>query len=177
MPSDLEELESAVATLERLAGRFEPGLYDLAGAKRFVDLTTRGERFLASIRGRSARWVEQAVNWTKSEHRNAAGWLSKATGESVGAAARELETARRLEDLPETADAFRTGEISEAQAAAVAEAATLDPGSEHRLLETVRGSSSFKGVRDACREVSMRAGRRQGQGRVAARTPCRPNLG
>ena len=155
--SDLEELESAVAVLERLSGRFEPGVHDFTGNKRCVDLTVRGERYLASIRGRSARWMEQTVNWKKSGHRNAADWLAKATGESVGAAARTLETARRLEHLPETADAFRAGNLSPAQAAAVAEAATLDPGSEHRLLETVRGSSSFKGVRDACREVSMRA--------------------
>ena len=75
----------------------------------------------------------------------------------MGTAARALETARRLESLPETADAFRAGELSAAQASAVAEAASLDPGSEHRLLETVRSSKSFKGVRDACREVSMRA--------------------
>jgi hypothetical protein len=69
-----------------------------------------------------------------------------------------LETARRLEDLRETAEAVRAGELSEAQAAEVAAAAAKDPGSEHRLLETVRGSKSFKRVRDACRDVKMRAG-------------------
>jgi hypothetical protein len=155
--TDLEELASAVAVLERLAERFEPGVHDFTGNKRCVDLTVRGERFLASIRGRSARWMERTVDWKKSGHRNAADLLAKATGESVGAAARELETARRLETLPETADAFRAGELSPSQAAAIAEAASADPASEHRLLATARGSSSFKAVRDACREVTMRA--------------------
>ena len=157
MASDLEELESAVAVLERFSDGFEPGVHDFTGHKRIVDLTARGGRYLASIQGRSARWMEQSVTWKKSEHRNAAGWLAEATGMSVGAAARTLETARRLEGLPETADAFRAGELSEAQASEIAAAATLDPGAEHRLLETVRGSKSFKSVRDACRETSMRA--------------------
>src|SRR5262245_2049684 len=144
MASDLDEMESAIAVLERVAERFEPGVHDVAGAKRFVDLSARGKRFLASIEGRAARRVEQAVTWKKSAHGSAARWLSEATGVSVGAATRTLETARRLEDLRETADAFRAGELSEAQAAEVAAAASLDPSAEHRLLETVRGSKSFK---------------------------------
>jgi hypothetical protein len=157
MPSVLEAVRSAVAVLEQAAEEFEAGVYDVTGAKELVDLTTRGERFLGSIRGRAARRVEQAVTWSKSEHRNAAGWFAEATGMSAGAAARALETARRLESLPETADAFRGGKLSEAQAAEVAAAASRDPSAEHRLLETVRGSKSFRSIRDACREVSMRA--------------------
>jgi hypothetical protein len=153
----LEEVRAAVAVLERAAEEFEPGVYDVVGAKELVDLTTRGERFLGSIRGRAARRVEQAGTWKKSPHRSAAHWLAEATGESVGAAARTLETARRLEDLPETADAFRAGELSEAQASEIAAAASQDRSAEHRLLETARGSKSFKTVRDACRDVSMRA--------------------
>jgi hypothetical protein len=155
--SVLEKVRRAEALLAEAAAEYEPGVYDLAGSKELVDRGTRCGRLSSSLVGRAARRVEQTVNWKTSGHRNAAGWLSEATGESVGAAARALGTARRLESLPETADAFRAGDLSEGQAAAVAEAATLDPASEHRLLETVRSSKSFKGVRDACREVSMRA--------------------
>jgi hypothetical protein len=155
--SELDEMRSVVAALERLSDGFDPGVHDLAGSKEFVDLSARGRRLLASIGGRAARRVEQTVNWKTAEQRNAAAWLSEATGESIGAAARTLETARRLESLPEASDAFRAGELSEAQAAEIAQAASLDPSAEHRLLETVRGSKSFKGVRDVCREVSMRA--------------------
>jgi hypothetical protein len=157
MASDLQELESAVAVLERVAERFEPGVHDFTGHKRIVDATARGARFLASIQGRSARWMEQAVTWKKSGHRNAAEWLSEATGESVGAASRRLETARRLEELAETADAFRNGELSESQAEEIAAAASQDPSAEHRLLDTARNSKSFRRVRDACRETKMRA--------------------
>jgi hypothetical protein len=153
----LEKVRRAEALLAEAAAEYEPGVYDRAGSKELVDLGTRSGRFSASIVARAARRVEDAVTWKKSGHRSAAEWFAEATGTSVGAAARALETARRLEDLPETADAFRAGELSEAQAAEVAAAAAHDPSAEHRLLETVRSSKSFKGVRDACRDVRVRA--------------------
>jgi hypothetical protein len=155
--SVLEKVRQAEALLAEASAEYEPGVYDLEASKEFVDLSARGERYLVSIRGRAARRVEESITWKTSEHRGAAEWLARATGTTVGAAVRTLETARRLEALPEAADAFQAGELSEAQAAEVAAAASLDPSAEHRLLETVRGSKSFKGVRDACREVRVHA--------------------
>jgi hypothetical protein len=150
-------VQQAEALLTEAAAEYEPGVYDLAASKVLVDSGTRCSRLSTSIVGRAALQVEGTVVWRRSEHRSAADWLSHATGVPVGAAARTLETARRLEDLPETADAFRAGELSEVQASEIAAAASLDPASESQLLETVRGSKSFKGVRDACREVQVRA--------------------
>ena len=157
MASVLERLEQAESLLAAVAAELEAGVFDVAGAKELVDRGTRCGRFSSVIVGIGALRVDERMTWKASEHPSVAHWLAETTGESVGAAARSLETARRLEDLPETADAFRAGELSAAQAAAVAEAASLDPASEHRLLETVRGSKSFKSVRDACREVVVRA--------------------
>src|SRR5262245_36441693 len=118
-------VRQAEALLAEAAAEYEPGLHDLAGSKEIVDIGTRCGRFSSSLVARAARRVEQAVTWKRSPHRNAAEWLSKATGVSVGAATRSLETARRLEDLPETADAFRAGELSESQATEIAAAASL----------------------------------------------------
>jgi 5-methylcytosine-specific restriction endonuclease McrA len=70
---------------------------------------------------------------------------------------RSLETARRLEELPETQDAFRAGELSEAQASTIAAAASVDPSAEGRLLDKARGGASFRGLRDDCREAAVRA--------------------
>jgi hypothetical protein len=155
--SVFELVDRAEALLAEAADALEPGALDMKGAKRLVDGFTRCERLSVSSRGRVALRVDEGMTWKTSEHPSAAHWLAETTGESVGAAARSLETTRRLEDLPETSDAFRAGELSAAQAAAIAEAATLDPSAEHRLLETVRGSKSFKSIRDACRETRMRA--------------------
>jgi hypothetical protein len=75
----------------------------------------------------------------------------------VAAASRELDTARKLQDLPETDAAFRAGELSGAQATEIAASASLDPSSESRLLRTVRDGAPFRTVRDQCRETAMRA--------------------
>jgi hypothetical protein len=73
-------------------------------------------------------------------------------GETVGAAARTLETARALAALPETDAAFRTGRLSATQAAEITSAAGTDPHAEGELLAAA-GSTSVKGLRDRCREV------------------------
>jgi hypothetical protein len=157
MSSLMTEVRSAVASLERLIERFEPGALDVAGAKQATDLFTRGERLCVAARSRVARRVDQGVVWKRDGHRSGAHWLASATGVSVGAAMRSLETARRLEELPETADAFRAGELSESQAAEIAAAAALDLAAEGRLLGRVRDGSSFREFRDDCREAKLRA--------------------
>src|SRR6266516_8116566 len=130
---------------------------DVSQCKEAVDLYTRLERLAVAGRGLVARRVEDAVTWKRDGHRSAAHWFASTTGVSVGAAARSLQTARELEGLPETADAFRAGELSEAQATEIAAAATLDPSAEGCLLDSARGGSSFRGFRDRCREAALRA--------------------
>ena len=79
----------------------------------------------------------------------------------------------QLEALPQTAEAFRAGELSEAQAGEIAAAATQDPSAEARLLAAAR-RSSYRGLRDSCREASVRAAedaataRRLHEGRAAS---------
>ena len=136
--SVFEDLDSAVTSLERVVADLEPGTFDVTGAKKLVDLFTRAERLSVAGRGLAARRVQDAVSWKRDGHRSAAHWLASTTGVSVGAASRSLQTARDLEALPETAEAFRAGELSEAQAAEIAGAATQDPSAEARLLEAAR---------------------------------------
>ncbi|MFI5047021.1 MAG: DUF222 domain-containing protein [Acidimicrobiia bacterium] len=155
--SVFEKLRSAERLLGEVAADLDVDAVDVEGAKKLVDLFTCCERFAVAGRGLAAGRVAKAVNWKQSAHRNPAEWLASATGVSVGAAARELDTARKLEDLPATAKAFRSGELSEAQAAEIAASASVDPEAEERLLETVRDGATFRTVRDQCRETAMRA--------------------
>ncbi len=155
--SVFERVRSAMATLEAVVAEFEPGTLDATGAKKLVNLFTTCERLSQAGRGLAARRVEEAVSWKREGHRSAAHWLASTTGVSVGAATRLLQTARELEALPATASAFRSGELSEAQVSEIAATATLDPGAERRLLDSARSAVSFKGLRDQCREVSVRA--------------------
>ena len=85
-------------------------------------------------------------------HRSAAHWVAEATGATVGVAARTLETARALEQLPETDAAFRAGQLSDVQAAEITSAAAADPSAEAELLDAA-DTTSVKGLRDRAREV------------------------
>jgi len=129
-----EKARSAVQLLGEVAGELEGGVLDVEGAKVLVDVLTRCERLAVAGRGVAALRVATAVNWKHAGHRNPAEWLASTTGVSVGDAARELETAARLEELTATAAAFRAGELSGAQASEIAASASVDPHAEASLL-------------------------------------------
>ena len=147
-----EEVRSAVAALERIARDLDPGLVDGPGAAKLFDAFGHGERVCAAAKALLARRVDETGVWRGDGHRSAAHWVAEATGETVGAAARALETARALDELPATADAFRAGQLSEVQAAEITSAAGSDPHSEAALLATA-AETGVKGLRDLCREV------------------------
>jgi Domain of unknown function (DUF222) len=147
-----EQIRSAVGVLEAVARGLEPWRLDGHDATGLVELAARGERICASIKALSARRVEETKVWRESGHRSAAHWIAETTGETVGAATRTLETARALDQLPETDAAFRAGQLSEVQAAEITSAAGADPSAEAALLETA-AATSVKGLRDSCRQV------------------------
>ncbi len=147
-----EEVRSAVAALERVARELDPLLLDGQDAADLLEPFGRGERVCAAAKALLARRVDETGVWRSNGHRSAAHWVAEATGETVGAAARALETARALDELPATADAFRAGQLSEVQAAEITSAAGNDPQAEAALLATA-AETSVKGLRDRCREV------------------------
>jgi Domain of unknown function (DUF222)/HNH endonuclease len=138
--------------LEQISRQLVPAALDGREAAAVFDDAARAERLCTAIKSRLARRVEETKVWRESGHRSAAHWVAEATGETVGAASRTLETARALDALPETEAAFRTGRLSEVQAAEVAGAAAAEPHAEAELLEAA-GSTSVKGLRDRCRQV------------------------
>src|SRR5947208_2819893 len=164
--SVFEEVRTAVAALERAARDLDPALIDGPGAANLLQAFGRGERVCAAAKALLARRVDETGAWRGDGHRSAAHWVADATGETVGAAARTLETARVLGSLPETDAAFRSGMLSETQAAEITSAAASDPSAEAALLEAA-SSTSVKGLRDRCRET--RAGVEENDGAWARR--------
>jgi Domain of unknown function (DUF222)/HNH endonuclease len=138
--------------LEEISLQLNPGAFDGRRAAALFEDAARAERLCAAIKSRLARRVEETRVWRESGHRSAAHWVAEATGATVGAASRTLETARALDALSETGAAFSAGRLSETQAAEVAGAAAADPRTETELLEAA-GSTSVKGLRDRCRQV------------------------
>jgi hypothetical protein len=147
-----EEVRSSVEALETVARELDPGRFDGHDAAALLETFARGERVCAAAKALLARRIEESKVWREGGHRSAAHWVAEATGETVGAAARTLETARALEQLPDTDAAFRAGKLSETQAAEITGAAGADPGAEAALLQ-VAAETSVKGLRDECREV------------------------
>ena len=144
--------------LEQISEELIPGTLEGPRAADLFNDVSRAERLCAAIKSRLARRVEETKVWRESGHRSAAHWVAEATGATVGAATRTLETARALEQLPDTDEAFRSGCLSEVQAAEVAGAASADPRAEADLLEAA-GSTSVKGV---ARSLSARTRRCRG---------------
>jgi len=85
-------------------------------------------------------------------HRSAASMLSAIEGIPQGAANSTVGTANRLGACPEVDDAMRRGELSEAQAKVITEAAVLDPGRQHELVEAA-ATSSLTELADRCRQI------------------------
>jgi hypothetical protein len=96
--------------------------------------------------------IAESNFWQKEGDRSAPHWVARATRTTVSKAVETLETAKRLEELPRTNEAFQKGTVSETQVREIASAASLSPSSEDKLLETAR-TGDVTGLRDACRRV------------------------
>lgn len=104
-----EQVRSAIAILERVARGLDAASLAGPDAAELVEVATRGERVCGAMKALAARQVERSGVWKAGAHRSAAHWVAETTGETVGAACRSLETARALDELPATAEAFRSG--------------------------------------------------------------------
>jgi hypothetical protein len=124
--------------LEKWARNYEPRLLDGADAKRQLRDVARMEAICASVKARLARRVAETNAWQHGGHKSAAHAVAASTGTSVGEASRVLSTAERLEALPDTADAFASGRVTQVQAHEIASAATEVPEAERELITTAR---------------------------------------
>jgi hypothetical protein len=106
-----EDVLCAVDALKRVARDLNPLCVDGRDAACF-EVVSEGERVCAAMKALMARRVEETGAWRTNGHRSAAHWVAEATGATVGSAARTLETARALDQLPDTEAAFRAGELS-----------------------------------------------------------------
>jgi hypothetical protein len=130
------QIDNAIETLDQASRHLEPDVLEGRDVARLVEKVSRGERLCAAMKARLARRVEECNVWKREGFRSAAEWLAAKTRSTIGSAVGTLETARALDALPATSEAFRAGELSEVQAREVASAAVADPDSEQCLLET-----------------------------------------
>lgn len=80
-----------------------------------------------------------------------AAWLAHQSGITSQQAKRDLQTADRLGDCPDTRHAVLAGDISLAQAAEITQAEADTPGVEHALLPVAQ-TSDLSTLRDQARQ-------------------------
>jgi hypothetical protein len=152
-----EQVRQAIERLRRVVRDLDPSRVDGDQARRLVEEFAAIERLAAAGKALAMRRVEETRAWAQAgAHRDAASWLAAATGTTVSAARVTVETAARLDDLPETEAAVRAGELSAVQAGEVAAAAAVDPSAERSLLESAR-RDGVKGLKDECARVRAAA--------------------
>jgi Domain of unknown function (DUF222) len=148
------KVRNAVETLKSTARALDPICIGGNEAAALFDAVSEGERVCGAMKALLARRIEETKVWRESGHRSAAHWVAEATGETVGAATRTLETARALEQLPATDAAFRAGQLSETQAAEIG-----DGGRRSRRRVRVVGDGGIDEPDGAARPMwEVRAG-------------------
>ncbi len=143
-------------TLSGYAARFDAAVLSAAQAEEVVDQASRIEKIAATIKALAAARLADTGSWRAEGERSAAHLLARRTGTTVVQAAAAIETARRLDALPETSAAARRGELSSEQASAIVDAAGADAGAESRLLEAARRSPLAE-LREQCARTKAAA--------------------
>ncbi len=116
----------------------------------------RIERLAAAGMTLLARRVDESRVWERAGHRHPADYLAQQAGTSRGAARASLAASTRLARLSHTRSALCRGELSGAQAEAIADAATANPDAEQSLVDAA-GRSSLSELRERCARAKAAA--------------------
>jgi hypothetical protein len=152
----LRQVADVGNALRHQLARLTPGDVPLSEAPAMWAAYDSIERCAAAAKTLLAERVEQSRVWAKEGDRSAAEHLARRSGGSVGAARASLETSKKLRLLPATEAAVRRGELSQAQAEAITDAAAVNPSAEQSLLEAA-GHSSFVELREQANRAKAAA--------------------
>jgi len=144
------------AGMSRWAGGFDAAVLSGAQAEVALEAATAIERMAAIAKAKAAARVAETRAWKGGSERSAASHLARSTGSTVGQAAETLATGQRLNDLPVLDAAARAGQLSAAQTAAIADAASADPSAEACLVAKGK-ESSLAELRQECARTKAAA--------------------
>ncbi|HZY29430.1 MAG TPA: DUF222 domain-containing protein, partial [Jiangellaceae bacterium] len=142
--------------LSELVAALDPDAVSGPTARELWAELDRIERLGSAGKTLLARRIAATHDRDRAGARTAAESLARTAGTSTAAAKDALDTSHRLDDLPAVAGALRNGELSPAQAAAIASAAEADPSAQQRLLE-LAGRASLAELREECARVRAAA--------------------
>ena len=148
LPPLVAETKEIVSSLDP---RLMTGVQAAAMVRDFAEL----ERIAAAGRVLLAHRVNETRAWEGQGDRNAAEWMARQTGGSLGEARDAFETSRNLSDQPTLDDALRNGDVSAQKAAAVSDAAKQRPEAEEDLVGSAKDAPLGK-VREECNKAKAR---------------------
>ncbi len=149
-------LERSLEDIRATVRGLEPEKLACSDAAVLFDVFSALER--AAVAGKTLlapRAADSGV-WKTKGHRSPAAWVAEVTGSGLGEAIGMLETAQRLQELPETTAAFRRGELSAPQVREIATTAAGNPSTEGELLAAA-GRNGLKGLKEHCGRVRARS--------------------
>lgn len=106
------------------------------------------------VTGRIAKRVADTQAHVRHGDRSAAEFCARVAGVGTGAVKRAIDSATKLESLPETQAAVREGRLSARQAEMIANVAVHDPSAQAELIE--RAADGLTPLNDACVEARAR---------------------
>ena len=154
----LREVREVRAEVARIAASFDPSLISPAEAERVVEEASATVNMIETIRALAAVRAAQGGSWRREGAASPAHDLARKTGTSLTKAREVLDTGEKLPSLPTLDAAARSGAVSPAQAAPIADAATADPAAEQRLVDKAKRASLGE-LRDECARTKAAAAR------------------
>jgi len=152
----IDRVEAMTEALRGLVSGLDPGALSAVDAARLVELFAEGERLCAAGRTLAAGRVQRSPAWRDAGFASPARWMAARAKMTLGQAIASMETAGRLDRLPELRETFARGHLSETQAVEIAAAAAADPAAEPSLVDAA-GHETVDALRERCRAVRVAA--------------------
>ena len=108
-------LKEVLASARAGVASIEVNSLSPAQAATAFELGAELEKLGASLKILVAPRVAQSDAWARAGHRSPEEWMARTAGTSVGVAKTTVETGKRLEELPATTSAVKSGALSLAQ--------------------------------------------------------------
>ena len=160
-------LEAAVGVLASVVAELDPSRLTGADATELYGSLVGLERLTNAGKTLLAPRIEASGIWRERGHRNAPVMLAALEGIGVGQAQHTLANGQRLEQLPGTEAALRTGTLSGPKVTELTGAGVLAPERETALLEGA-AEAPLQAVRERCQRsrATSAAGRPLGPGQA-----------
>lgn len=152
----LETLRGAATAVAAAVDNAAVADASVADAKRVWEELTCAHRLLGGAIATLVRRINTPEAWAGSGARSASELVARTAGVGEGEARRMLETAERLADQPEVADALKAGRMSSTQAQLVADAVAANPDAATELVAAAE-THALPRLRELCNDAKHRA--------------------